>query len=889
MSHPKSDLLTRVRSENLGRNFGPPLAVAGGILAVGLLLAGVTALFLKPPWFFHVLTGILAGTPLAAIVAAGVVYRFRREDRAVTAARIDREQRGMNRLEAAVELAHSDNPLKDDQAREAAGYYARRQPARWGLRLAMLGLLLAVLAAVDTAVLVAVVVKARAFRLEQAAAEAANHPAGQNVAAEVPAPREPDHAELLLTDPEPEIKAKPLEEITWKGAGASSHGFDRLELEIAINGQFSRTVTVVFSGPARPGEAQELNGAFALGDFGVEPFDLISYNLRGTTHLDGVADRRVTSLPQFIQITPFREDIEELRGGGAVMRNIMDEVLKWLRIEIAMNKASFAVSNATTPSGNAAIREQVGLLAHDQLDLATEVKTTAARITPEELPEELIANSLSAGGGMTQAADGLQATAQATGEMKPDTLDPVCRNQQRAIADLVSVLKAGKRMIIKDAEAAAKKEKDPFLDRTPKPPQDPALPSARTEKELARLRAAEADILNAMNPPNAGGNDAPAPANPAAASKSGQGGGGGSPGGAAPDSQLSKQEQITDGLARMKNASGQDSEMQAALTRGEESSAATEQALAANQTPAATAAAKKTLADLDAAAAELVKKSERAAAAAVADARRKLDAAKAGLEQGEPVAAVNGLKALDRLAAEARRQRESGTEARFREFSGLEARLRQDKFPELFADLAGNNRHPDKLRQGTAAVGRMDAELKKMQDGGAGPARALADGVKRLKESQNELDYLKKHPTGMASPDRDAATADARLAMRDTTAAIDALTQASPPGTPSGQSPPSPQKGQGQEQGQGQGSGIGLGGNGLGGGSGRVSAALYSHDVDVLLDGVKELRLVAERILAEQQALATVRVFNPDEAPKEYRGDVSRYFERLSERETGKP
>lgn len=921
-----SDLLTRVRSENRGRNFVPPLTAAAGVLAVGLFLATGALLLLAPPRQHQIVGWLLAATPLLAAGVAVTVYLRRREDRSVTAARIDRERHGMNRLEAAVELARGSHPFKDAQAREAAGYYARQEPARWGLRLALLGLLLAVLMTVDSSWWVATRAQAARFAREAAAAaDSAREAAGTPAAAApqaAPAPEtaeESAHAELLLVDPEPEIKAKPQEEIAWKGAGAATRGFTRMDLEIAVNGDAPKRISVPV-GQFRRGDPQEFAGALRLEDLKLEPFDLVTYNLRGMTRLDGTADREVTSLPQFIEIVPRREEIDVMRGGGSGMRNILDEVLKWLRLEIAMNKTTYAAGNAAAGATAAAateIREQMDVLVQDQQRLAEEVKTTAETLPPGAVPEEILSQITLAEGDMRQAATRLQAAA---AEAKLPGLDTAGQSQQRAIADLVAALKAARRAIILDAEAAAQREQDPFRDRNP-PPLPPDAQTARLDKKLAQLRAAETEILKAMTPSSS--SSAPASGAGSPSSPSGQAGQASSP-----SSQLENQEKVSEGIAGARNLPGQDTEMRDTLAHGAESSAAAEQALGTDQAATATAAVKKTLADLDAAATHLADTSNRSAAAAIAQARRQLEAGRAGLEQNAPeVAAANALRAMEVIASEARWQAESGTEARFREFAGRDQRWRQDKLPEQLRDVLHGVVSPNAASRLAETLGRMDAELRGMQDGSGGPVQALAAGVKHLKDSQDELGFLQKNPAGASPRDRAAATADARLALRDTLAAMNAVAAGqagSPPpstadapsptpGKTPGQAPgsqgaapaqgtsPGQGKGQGQDgKGEGQAPGQGQGqtkqGDGTGGGSpaggrgaGRYQAALYSADVTVLLDGVKELRVEAERLLADQQSQTPARVFNPEEAPAEYRGDVSRYFERLSDRDTKKP
>lgn len=346
MDHREPALFRKLRREHRARLWllpcGSALAVTGGALILQLflllLLSGQEPGGLRRAQTATALLSIAAATGLAA-----VLYLRRRRRTAETAAELDAEAGAKNQLEAAWELRNSDHILRDELLKAAEEAYRAfrfsRRPA--GLKLILAGLAVALsgnllLPAVGYAA-------ARRTTAEPAAPETGAAP----LRTPPEEPKEPsraksaapaEYAELQLTRPEAEIRAKPLDEIEWEGGGRSGAGFSAILLTVFVNGE-KRAELKPEELPKQAGEIR-FGGFLPLEELDVKPFDLVSCHLTGITAVGG-KQREILSTPQFIEIRPFREETQLLDLPGGAGGDTFQILNLFLGIQIDLNKALF--------------------------------------------------------------------------------------------------------------------------------------------------------------------------------------------------------------------------------------------------------------------------------------------------------------------------------------------------------------------------------------------------------------------------------------------------------------------------------------------------------------------------------------------------------------------
>ena len=344
MKTPDDPLFRSLLREHRARIRLRPLALF--LLTATLSLAAQSLLL---PLFFRGNAAGLFHTQLAAAVlflaagaaAAAFLLRRNRRSPAVTAAELDAEAHAKNRLEAAWELRNSDHILKHALQEDARGAY---REFRFSRRPLGVNLILAGLCAVLFANLLLLAKSHADLTAVQQTPSAApeteavtNRPGKSKSPDGSPKPVAAGHADLRLTLPESEQRAKPLDEIEWEGTGRSSSGFTKLVLTVTVNGRQKREVEP--DSPAKqPGEIK-IGGFLSLEELEAKPFDLVSIHLTGITRIRG-KEVEILSTPQFIEVRPFREDTLVLKA-DAVSGETFELLNLFLAIQIDLNKALF--------------------------------------------------------------------------------------------------------------------------------------------------------------------------------------------------------------------------------------------------------------------------------------------------------------------------------------------------------------------------------------------------------------------------------------------------------------------------------------------------------------------------------------------------------------------
>ena len=371
MSDSKNDVVRKLLKANLAKNLLPPLLVGLSIMIAGGL-ASLVFSFLAPPAFSSMASHrILEVECLLSLVAALVVYLLRRESPAATAVKIDQELSAKNRLEASFELSQTTHPLKEAQEKEASFFYAKWTLPAWFIWLSLMVILYVCIALGHLVLNIKLEQKALAAKLLEEKAEAM---AADKEKTAGGTEKKTECAEMSFIEPEPETRSKPLDEIVWKAKGTSTNGFNAIFLELSVNGELRKDVSLVNAPLKKSGEI-DLDGSFLLEDLDVSPFDLVSYNLRATTTLDGIQNREISTPPQFIEIRPYREDAWERTATGDYKARPIDTILRLLRVQIALNKATHAARYSGLDTGDLTLLAQTSQLATDQSSLADATKT----------------------------------------------------------------------------------------------------------------------------------------------------------------------------------------------------------------------------------------------------------------------------------------------------------------------------------------------------------------------------------------------------------------------------------------------------------------------------------------------------------------------------------
>lgn len=306
-----------------------------------------------------------------------IIFLCGRKSLVTTAAELDTLAPSGNRLETAAILRNGNHPLREAQQAETEAYFlAHRPPRRLYRRLLPLLLLLTALWLPLALIPDRSAATVKPTDQAKKASVAENKPEAKAKEAE-------ETAELSFVAPESEIRAKPMDEIAFEGQAVSSSGFREITLHIAVNAKPKKTVKITDVNLDRPGKTV-FGGEFFLDELEVKPFDLVTYHLSGYSANDREKRRPVVSLPQFIEVRPFREDafVENMPGGG----NTTEMIVKFLNAQIALNKSAFIARSAIGKVDNQALLKEIRALDQAQEELGLEVAEYINSIDPRTIP-----------------------------------------------------------------------------------------------------------------------------------------------------------------------------------------------------------------------------------------------------------------------------------------------------------------------------------------------------------------------------------------------------------------------------------------------------------------------------------------------------------------------
>ncbi|HBC88608.1 MAG TPA: hypothetical protein DCZ94_16800 [Lentisphaeria bacterium] len=382
MATEKYSLFKRLEVEHQARNWRRPLLCFALWLVLGSIAAIAISCFAPQSQSFKLCLQVLCSTFAAGLLSFALMAFLSRQEKPATAKQLDSETKAKNRLEASLEMLDGANPLREAQAEEASGFYSRQRAPIWPLLLVLLLAIIIFLLAGQTALLVKQYgVSKKAIAKEQEEKKKVEEEKKLKDKA-------PDFAEMALSAPESEIRAKPIDEIIWEGSTNSSCGFTSICLEASVNGAKPVSLAMENAPLKKTGESQ-VTGEMLLEELKVVPFDVVSYNLRGTAPLDGRPDVEIVSVPQFIEVRPFREEAiimsAQMTGEGAKLMKMLNMLSHFLRMQLALNKAVFVARASGLPSDSPVLREQVELIAGEQQDLRKELDKFLTETPAEEI------------------------------------------------------------------------------------------------------------------------------------------------------------------------------------------------------------------------------------------------------------------------------------------------------------------------------------------------------------------------------------------------------------------------------------------------------------------------------------------------------------------------
>jgi hypothetical protein len=271
-------------------------------LAATFAALGVFHFHWQTPQNGKIAAGIWTGGVLLTILAALVGWYFAPSSVLDTAQQMDRALTAKNRLEATAALHGSTSFLAQAQREETTAYLSRRttgiRPDR-ALPWLLAGVLLLVTAHLATLTLWLIPI------LQQ-------HPQPHPLPVAPPPVKELPKASIVWQSPVAEAEANPIEEVPTVAIAESTSGLKDLSLEISVDGVPKLSTPLPATPFDKPGK-NTLKTSLYMDELGVEPFDVVSYFIKARR----ITDQKVTdttSAIQFIQVRPFRDDVEQRRG-----------------------------------------------------------------------------------------------------------------------------------------------------------------------------------------------------------------------------------------------------------------------------------------------------------------------------------------------------------------------------------------------------------------------------------------------------------------------------------------------------------------------------------------------------------------------------------------------
>lgn len=315
--------------------------------------------------FIFISSGFIAGTVLFFIL-----LHLKKETTRRSAEVLDGLVESYNSFETSVELAGKGHPLENAQLAVSVkimddGGMMPLKNAGKHFRLSKEVLAVTLLAAAAFAFALPLYSKTDTGALAHI-----KHGKEQNKAEEVPEVT----ASLSINYPEPETSAKPIDEIEWDGRGTVSTSFRKVSLEIFVNGELKKEIPLEKESIVEENGMLRFSGTFFIGDTGAEPFDVMSYDLKGEAVAADGRIREFYSQPQFTEIKPLKEDILIMDGMCGDYTEIAENVKLFIKLQMMLNRVTYAAKSLGSLSGNQEIVLKMKELHEEQKQLHAKLR-----------------------------------------------------------------------------------------------------------------------------------------------------------------------------------------------------------------------------------------------------------------------------------------------------------------------------------------------------------------------------------------------------------------------------------------------------------------------------------------------------------------------------------
>lgn len=812
MEKDKKHFFQQIHKVNKARNLYLPLQAL--IIVPGLGFALISILSVAGICLPHLGILILLGGTYICGLAGGIVFLFiRRQSLHQTAAYMDMRLGTENQLESAVELHDGDNPLQEAQFNDANrcmhnitphNFYRLIQPVP------LLGVIFGCL-------LMTTLALALFTTICMSAAEEKMWPPHRPKSG-TKAEKELLRAELIITTPEKTLQLSPLDMVEWEGDVESNHGFKAVSVEIFLNGEWKKSIDISGGETGFIKGKTSLIGDFAIEDTEAEPFNLVTFHLKGMV-VRGEEILEVTSVPRFIQIKPLKEDIFIIDGGGkggsadkfaAYMKTLLTQ-------QIELNELLF-IAMAATGADSSTVYKMYHHLAHEQSELEQGLEKFLAEKTNAENPLEqlspLMFKSLeNATKNMAEAEKQLRLA----GNKKPNKQESAEAGafQQKAIADILNSLKELKKIMAKNSGQAENPTPSPENQKQQENPGQ-LLEKAIQQEETIIKSGQNADFkLEAVKQP---------------------------------------QSEISWSLKLLQEKSELAEDVSREIIIAADHSSKTENAINSNADNAFKISAAKTLDHMRQALEELKQKSAESMGKSLNEARKELTKTQKEMNQqkNSEQAAETLKKTSEQLAKEAQKQKKSGTEANSKTMKAL-----ADKIKEKAGKVSSMSKE-----KAEKTIDELKKELANTRPGNESSPEAL---TKKLGEQRRWINYMEKHSGATGEKEVQDMLLDMEMTLEDIKDLLEK--QGNTPDTAAMQQNVNKMQGnlnQAWEQNRSRRFGD------------RIAPALALVKADI--DGMIKL-LEASGIRPD---LPSFQQFTPDQIPVEYREQTAQYFEKLS-------
>jgi len=315
---------------------------------------------------------------------------------------LDNEHLAKNRLEAALELQNTKNPVRNPQHKDTDNFYSTIKIKNffWAVILTIV-ILFSVLS-------LNIYITTLSFQISILKNIDWNIYVKNGKKKKLKKTEKPDFAELAITIPESEMRAKPMDAVAWSAEGTSTHGFRNLKIRFYINGEFKTETKLNFKITNQKEILKNkkalteisLNGEFYLDELDVVPFDVVSYYIEGFSNSNTKKGRKILTLPQFIEVRPFREEAQIIRMNGNLslemekkirqLFKLVDMVKKLIRFQLAMNKAVFILKTSGFKMDNKIIQEELVGVTKDEYTMKKALNTALKDIPPETVSANMM-------------------------------------------------------------------------------------------------------------------------------------------------------------------------------------------------------------------------------------------------------------------------------------------------------------------------------------------------------------------------------------------------------------------------------------------------------------------------------------------------------------------